>query len=360
MGMFDALIPKTDADFGTESYEEVVDNYCAALEDVESEISGLESLSEAIDNADAFAAAIESCGGSVSPALMQFGYSVDPSFGELIGRECPSDFATEDMAEFGSFALESIKSKLKLAWEVVKDFIIRLWEKLKEFGRWIVKLFDRKIQRLEEIAKKKDRYSKDAEKNKLSKAFNERVFKDSISYSALNGVIDAINKGISNPADPILVDKGGAVASAKGTIDIKPMYKDILKAFGYTIVNDLLKKTSSTIFTNKKGSELGLDKTKICEMAEIMAGVLRRRNNWEDQYKKMDKEVAMCKKNAEAQARAADDYEKPDKGDDDERREQIARTRKSAILSSRIIVTIGKVTNNLAATIIGYASAAGM
>ena len=359
MGMFDALIPKTDADFGTESYEEVVDNYCAALEDVESEISGLESLSDAIDNADAFAAAIESCGGSVSPALMQFGYSVDPSFGELIGRECPSDFATEDMTEFGSFALESIKSKLKLAWEVVKDFIIRLWEKLKEFGRWIVKLFDRKIQRLEEIAKKKGRYT-GSDKAALSKAFNERVFKDSIKYSDLKTIVDSVNKAISNPSDPILVDGSGVVTGASGTIDIKPVYKDVLKAFGYTIVNNLLKKTSSTIFTNKKGSELGLDKAKICEMAETMAGVLKRRNNWEDQYKKMDKEVAMCKKNAEAQARAADDYEKPDKGDDDERREKIAATRKSAILSSRIIVTIGKVTNNLAATVIGYASAAGM
>lgn len=357
MGMFDALIPKTDADFGTESYEEVVDNYCAALEDVESEISGLESLSDAIDNADAFAAAIESCGGSVSPALMQFGYSVDPSFGELIGRECPSDFATEDMAEFGSFALESIKSKLKLAWEVVKDFIIRLWEKLKEFGRWIVKLFDRKIERLEEIAKKKGRYTGD--KAKLSKAFDERTFKDSIKYADLSMVVNDLNKAISNPSDPIVVDGSGDARGA-AMAGIKPVYKAALKNFGYTIVNNLLKKTSSTIFTNKKGSELGLDKAKICEMAETMASVLRKRNNWEDQYKKMDKEVAMCKKNAEAQARAADDYEKPDKGDDDERREQIAKTRKSAILSSRIIVTIGKVTNNLAATIIGYASAAGM
>lgn len=357
MGMFDALIPKTDADFGTESYEEVVDNYCAALEDVESEISGLESLSDAIDNADAFAAAIESCGGSVSPALMQFGYSVDPSFGELIGRDCPSDFATEDMAEFGSFALESIKSKLKLAWEVVKDFIIRLWEKLKEFGRWIVKLFDRKIQRLEEIAKKKDRY-KDAEKNKLSKAFNERIFKASIKYSDFKPIVDNINNAISSPTDPITVDSNGA--GGKDLVTAANKYKDLLGEHGYTFNNGLLKKTNSKLYTDKKGEELGLDKTKICEMAEIMAKCLRNRNNWETQYKRLDKEVAMCKKNAEAQKRAGDDYVAPDKGDDDDRRELIAKTRKSAILASRVIVTIGKITNNVAATIIGYANVAGM
>ena len=95
-------------------------------------------------------------------------------------------------------------------------------------------------------------------------------------------------------------------------------------------------------------------------MAEIMAKCLRQRNNWESQYKKLDKEVAMCKKNADAQAKAADDYEKPDKGDDDERRENIVKARKAAILTSRVIVTIGKITNNVAATIIGYASAAGI
>lgn len=354
MGMFSALVPQNDhIDLGTESYEEIVDNYCAALEDLEGEIAGLESLSDAVDNAEAFASAIESCEGQVSPALMQFGYSVDPEFGELIGRECPSDFATEDMQELGSFALESIKSKLKLAWEAVKDFIVRLWMKLKEFGRWLVGLFDRKIQRLEEIAKKKSHYTGD--KAALSKAFNERVFKNSIKYSDFSGIVNSVKAVVDSPADPVVVDSNGS-----GEITAQAKYTKLLGEFGFTINNGVLKKTSGKVFTDKKGSELGLDKAKICQMAEDMAKVLRNRNNWESQYKKMDKMQAECKKGVEAQNRAADDYEKPDKGDDDERREKIARLRKEAVLTSKVIVTIAKVTNNMAATIIGYAGAAGM
>jgi hypothetical protein len=359
--MFDALIPKTDADFGTESYEEVVDNYCAALEDVESEISGLESLSDAIDNADAFAAAIESCGGSVSPALMQFGYSVDPSFGELIGRECPSDFATEDMTEFGSFALESIKSKLKLAWEVVKDFIIRLWEKLKEFGRWIVKLFDRKIQRLEEIAKKKTKYTTD-ESKALSKSFNEHVFNSALTKSDIEKRITAINGAVANPADPIIVEDGNFRSSGDKGEKIQPVkdkYKNLIEYFGFKINEStgMIVRFKGVASTNKKGSELGLNKLEICNLAENMAKCLRDRNNWESQYKKLDKIKRDCDKQAAAAARAADTYEKTD---DDDRREQIKVARKEAILSSRIVVLIGKCTNNVAATIIGYANVAGM
>ncbi|WP_458463100.1 hypothetical protein [Paenibacillus sp.] len=352
MSMFGALLPQNDVELGFENYDEVVDGYCAALEDVESEIASLESLSDAIDNAEAFAGAIESCG-TASPALIQFGFAVDPDFGALIGRECPTDFASESMEEFGSFAVESVKSKLKLAWEKVKDFIIRLWEKLKEFGRWIVRLFDRKIQRLKEIAKRKP------SNDKMSKAFNEREFKNAVTKDGLNGYVSALESAISNPADPIIVTGNSKAVANFDEKDVVAKIGKVLKLGGYTVRNGKLAKTNAVIFSNKKGSELGLTKSDIISMAEKMAKVLENRNNWESQYKKLDKEVAACKKAAVSQDKAADNYEKPDL-DDDERRAEIAMMRKKAILTSAIIVTIGKITNNIAATVIGYASAAGM
>jgi hypothetical protein len=349
--MFGALVPNQEIDLGTESYEEVVDNFCTALEDVEGELSSLEAMSESIDNAEAFASAIESCG--ATPALMQFGYACDDSFEQLIGRAAPSDFATEDMAEFGSFALESVKSKLKLAWEAVKDFIIRLWEKLKEFGRWLLRLFDRKIARLKEIAKKKP------SKNEFSKEFNDRVFKNAMTKSSLTGMINDLEKCIEAPTDVYVTAKNVGVGGS-----INEPYKSFIIGAGYSISKDgsKIEQTLKVARTNKKGSELGFTgKQEIISLAGKLYPVLEKRNEWEKQIKKMDK----IKAETEAAAKKIEianlpDDEKPEKKDDDERRAEIKAKRQKAIATSRMIVTMGKISNNAAALVIQYASAAGL
>lgn len=375
MGMFDALLPQDNYEFGNESFEEIVDNYCAALEDVESEIAGLESLGEAIDNAEAFAAAIESCGGEATPALMQFGYSVDPSFGQLIGRECPSDFATEDMHEFGSFAIESIRSKLTVAWEAVKAFIVRIWEKLKEFGRWVLSLFDRKEAKLRAIAKAaKDKQVKNkpfAGKEGNAEKRHVRCYKWS-KIENLLGRYDLFNKaketvtrlenGLQQELDAdqtakFISDTIGTMAkdvfaanSKTGAVllsnEMKNEFKEYtLKDAGFTSWKDIEGAANRCI--EALGNKRGLDAA-IKDFGKFLSTIDKDKR--EAEARARDIEGSKADK-LDREERASKDYAKADK---------IARTRKLSVAASKVVVLSGKVINNCCASVIAVANCAGL
>lgn len=365
MGMFDALIPQTqDIDLGTESYEEIVDCYCVALEDVEAEIAGMESLSEAIDNADAFAAAIESCGGAVSPALMQFGYAVDPSFGQLIGRECPSDFATEDMQEFGSFALESIKTKLVVAWEAVKTFIVKMWEKIKEFVRWVLRLFDRKKQRLEAIVKKAGN-RKAKGKNEIAKADKKEV--KAYDKSKMLQVIQAV-AGAYSATDGWIVSEGNTGFKVGAAI------ANALKFSGWQIATaggfaDIQKKSAGEAKVTKFDA-LGF---KTCDdiatVAQKVIDLMNKRADVEKGVKLIEGVKAKAEGYKATMAKFDDPADKDgaDKKDADEVRaadkekaKELICLRKKAILASKLVVAANKEVNNIAASIIQIAGIAGL
>ena len=366
MGMFDALIPQNaDADFGTESYEEIVDSYCMALEDVEAEIAGLESLSDAIDNAEAFAAAIESCGEQVSPALMQFGYSVDPSFGQLIGRECPSDFATEDMQEFDSFALESIKSKLVVAWEAVKTFIVKMWEKIKEFCRMVLRLFDRKKQRLEAIVKKcNDRTAKGGDKANIRKPDKKKIV--SLSKSEMETFITAAATAYKSSSDWI-VEKGDVAFDINGAV-CKALEIVGWQKFTNGGFSDIAKKSMGKK-TEKDFSALGFNTFK--DIASIAQGIIDLMDMRADVEKGI-KLVEKCKAKAESYGNMVKKFDDPadkdlDKKDKDEIREAdklkakaLAVVRRRTILSSKLVVAFNKEVNNCAASVIQIAGIAGI
>lgn len=365
MGMFDALIPQNqDTDLGNESYEEIVDCYCGALEDVESEIAGLESLSDAIDNADAFAAAIESCGGSVSPALMQFGYAVDPAFGQLIGRECPSDFATENMEEFGSFALESIKTKLVVAWEAVKTFIVKIWEKIKEFCRWVLRLFDRKKQRLEAIVKKaKDRIAKN--KGEIKKADKKEI--KAYDKSTMNKVLQAVSAAYTNTTNWIVLE--GDYKSLK----IGPAVELALKYAGWQKAKsgdfeDIMKKSSGEAKVQKFDA-LGFNSCNdIIEVAQKVIDLMNKRSDVEKGVKLIEGVKAQADSYTKTMAKFDDPADKDtDKKDADEIRaadkakaQKLIGIRRHAILSSKMVVAVNKEVNNIAASIIQIAGIAGL
>lgn len=351
MGMFSALVPnKENEDLGTESYEEIVDGYCAALEDLESEIFGLENLGESVDNAEAFATAIESCG--ATPALMKFGYEVDSSFEQLIGRAAPSDFATEDMNEFGAFALESIKSKLKIAWEHVKTFIYKLIEKIKEFGRWVLRLFDRKKARLNKIITgKADKVfdAKNINGRFISMSDLQKVIADCEARMAVQFKMPSGDKiwnkeTFKDFSDSFKKISGGAVAGVEaGKIEFKPMGIDMVKqqslsSAGWTKASDIIK------------------------MASECKKLLDKRADWERAMNNCDQTMGKIAKAAEATARNINDKgeEKGVEKYDKDRANQIMYARKAAIVCSKYIVCIGKQINNAAAYIIAVASAAGL
>lgn len=368
MGMFDALIPQAqDIDLGTESYEEIVDNYCMALEDIEAEIAGLESLSDAIDNADAFAAAIESCGGAVSPALMQFGYAVDPSFGQLIGRECPSDFATENMEEFGSFALESIKSKLVVAWEAVKNFIIRLWEKIKEFCRWVLRLFDRKKQRLEAIVKACEK--KTGEKANIKNPDKKKV--KALPMSKMTQFIERVSAAYNTP-DSWVVSTDGQSSKQLGNKVAQAAMTPLMmmgwkfnEAGGFTN----MVKTSAGDVKEESVDKLGYTTyAQISGCAKQIIDLLSKRADVEKAAKSMDKSKAEAEafKNTMSQFASSDDKDN-DKLDKDEivakdkaKAAKLILCRRNALLRSKLIVTLAKEVNNCAASVIAIAGACGL
>lgn len=376
MGMFDALIPQTpETEFANESYEEIVDGYCAALEDVEAEISGLESLSDAIDNADAFAAAIESCGGSVSPALMQFGYAVDPAFGQLIGRECPSDFATENMEEFGSFALESIQSKLKLAWEAVKNFIIRLWEKLKEFARWVIGLFDRKEKRLQAIIKN----AKDKEVKGKGTAFAEKASKKhlrcytkadiekylgsadilGVGKRVVEGVVNAV-KAMANKEKPDFSGIADAVKSAGAkffqantktgavllSAELNNAFKErTLAEAGFKSLNDVSSAADACLKAIQNRRVLDA-------MVSDFGKLVKMANDYAKDIKAVNEDI---------NGKDADDREREDIiRDDTKKRYAIIALRKGSIACSKVNVLCGKIINNCSASVIAVAKEAGL
>lgn len=384
MGMFSALVPQNDnIDLGTESYEEIVDNYCLALEDVEAEMAGLESLSDAIDNAEAFAAAIESCGGQVSPALMQFGYSVDPEFGALIGRECPSDFATEDMHEFGSFALESIQSKLKLAWEAVKDFIIRLWEKLKEFGRWVVGLFTKKEGRLEAV--RKAAVDKKAKGREFKKADTRSVkcFTKDFTVKAANSanLVQGAKTAVAG-----IVAAATAVAAGAGTVSKADPKAAIQKAFeahgskitlggivllsGANIGNIVMNRKFADECKSRTLQEAGYNGWEdIISACDACIKLLKDKKTFDDIAAELGKLSRECIKHAKdsAAVQADLDNDKADKMDRDDKiaadtakRHAIVAFRQAAILGSRIDVAVGKVINNVCASTLAVAKTCGL
>lgn len=336
MSMFSALIPKSEnAYLGTESYEEIVESFCGALEDVEEVQGALEDMGESIDNAEAFAAAIESCG--ATPALFKFGAACDSDFDQLIGRAIPSDFATEDMNEFGAFALESVKSKLHLAWEHVKNFIIKLWEKIKEFGRWVLRLFDRKKARLEAIAKQGA--------GDLPEAFKSKEFKKALTKADTIKMIADIKAGFGKPP----VDGEGAVTTA---------ITGILKDFGWAAdANGGMKKSGDGKYKAMKGSDLGItNKSDIAAMAKSAAEMLGARNDFNKLLAEMDKSKAEVDKVIKEVLNKIEDAVAKDTA----KRELIVATRKAAIARSRCIVALAKEANNIAAFVIQVAKAAGM
>lgn len=382
MSMFGALVPNQDTVIGTESYEEVVDNFCTALEDVESEISGFEALSESIDNAEAFAAAIESCG--ATPALLQFGYACDDSFEQLIGRAAPSDFATEDMAEFGSFALESIRSKLKLAWEAVKDFIIRLWEKLKEFGRWIISLFDRKEQKIEAL--RKAAVDKQA-KNKEFKKANTRnlrcytlefTLKAASGNALTNGAkatvaalaaggatwVSELAKGNSSGSVSVTINKRIADACSSLAIGGKGLVT-VTKAGGI-VVNRIFEDAFTSRTLQEAGYTSWADVIKACDAG---LKLIRDKRMFEGMAKEFGKLAAEATKHAKDNYYTAKDIDndKNDKKDredvineDTAKRHAISAMRSCALASSKISVITGKVVNNICGSVIAVCKECGL
>lgn len=351
MGMFSALVPNKEMDdLGTESYEEIVDGYCAALEDLESEIFGLENLGESVDNAEAFATAIESCG--ATPALMKFGYEVDSSFEQLIGRAAPSDFATEDMDEFGAFALESIKSKLKIAWEHVKTFIYKLIEKIKEFGRWVLRLFDRKKARLNKIITgKADKVfdAKNINGRFVSKDGLAEIIRDSEGSMKIDfkmpGGDNIWNKENFKTFTASFKKLSGVPAAAleTGKVTIDPIGSEYVKqqslaSAGWTKATDIIK------------------------AAKDCKDLLDKRADWERAMNNCDQTMGKIAKAAEAKERNINDKgeEKGVEKYDKDRANQIMYARKAAIVCSKYIVCVGKQINNAAAYIIAVASAAGL
>ena len=365
MGMFDALIPQNaDADFGTESYEEIVDSYCLALEDVESEIAGLESLSDAMDNAEAFAAAIESCGGTVSPALMQFGYSVDPSFGQLVGRECPSDFATENMEEFGSFALESIKTKLVMAWEAVKTFIVKIWEKIKEFCRMVLRLFDRKKQRLEAIVKKaKDRIAKG--KGEIKKTDKKEI--KAYTKSKMLQVLQAVSAAYTNPSSWIVVEGDYQSLKVGQPVEMALKYAGWQKAKAGDF-EDIMKKSSGEAKVQKFDALEFKSCSDIVDVAQKVIDLMNKRSDVEKGVKLIEGVKAKADAYKNTMSKFDDPADKDtDKKDADEIREadkaktqKLIGLRRHAILSSKMVVAVNKEVNNIAASIIQIAGIAGL
>jgi len=364
MGMFDALIPQEqEIDLGSESYEEIVDSYCLALEDVEGEISGLESLGDAIDNADAFAAAIESCGGSVSPALMQFGYAVDPAFGQLIGRECPSDFATENMEEFGSFALESIKSKLVVAWEAVKNFIIRLWEKIKEFCRWVLRLFDRKKQRLEAIVKAAEAKVKKG-KDEVRKPENKKI--KAFDKAKMTEFIGKVSAAYGNPEGWVITESSKQVGNKVAQAAKDPL---IMVGWKFANVGGFENMTKSGSIPEQDFNKLGFSKfSDIGTVAKLVVDLLSKRADVEKAAKVMDKSKQEAEAFKNTMAKFDDPADKDtDKKDKDEIREadkakaaKLILCRRNALLRSKLVVTLAKEVNNVAASIIQIAGIAGL
>ena len=368
MGMFDALIPQNqDIDFGTESYEEIVDSYCAALEDVEAEISGLESLSDAIDNADAFASAIESCGGAVSPALMQFGYAVDPSFGQLIGRECPSDFATENMEEFGSFALESIKSKLVVAWEAVKNFIIRLWEKIKEFCRWVLRLFDRKKQRLEAIVKACGK--KTGDKVDIKNADKRKV--KALPMSKMSQFIERVSAAYNTPDGWVITVDGQSSKQLGNKVAQAAMTPLIMMGWKFNEAGGFVNmvKTSSGEVKEETVEKLGFTTyAQIGGVADQIVKLLDKRADVEKAARSMDKSKAEAEsfKNTMSKFSSTDDKDKDSRdkddivADDKKAAAKLILCRRNALLRSKLIVTLAKEVNNCAASVIAIANVCGL
>lgn len=381
MSMFGALVPNQDTVIGTESYEEVVDNFCTALEDVENEISSFEALGESIDNAEAFAAAIESCG--ATPALLQFGYACDDSFEQLIGRAAPSDFATEDMSEFGSFALESIRSKLKLAWEAVKDFIIRLWEKLKEFGRWIISLFDRKEQKLEALRKAavdkkaKGKPFKKADTRNV-KCYTMQFLVQAADQGKLIGKTKAIVSGIAAAAASVAaaVAKGGASDSINNGLKTAMSIVDSVTVGGAALFTAtkvggiVVSRKVQDAYTSRTLQEAGYrgwdDIIAACDKAIKM---LRDKREFDAITKEFGKLAAEATKQAKDNVATAKDIDND--GNDKEDRDDIIKTdtakrqvirfmRNCSLMSSKVSVLTGKLVNNIAASVIAVCKESGL
>lgn len=350
MSMFGAILPNSEnVDLGTESYDEIVENYCAAIEDVESEMIGLGAVGLGIDNAEAFAGALESATGDKS-ALLAFGYSIDDEFSTLVGFNKPADFATENMDELGTMAIESIKSKVKYGWEVAKSFILRLIEKIKEFGRWVLRLFDHKKQRLEEMAKKTT--------GELPEGFKDKVFSKALTKT---DCMDAVNTLDAAFGSTLIEDSDG---EAKITA---PLIK-VLTKFGWSAKNGILAKSNAGGYKSLKGSQLGIaSKKDVADLAAATARLLSKRADFEKSVKEMDKSAVEANKLAQkaASAQMTDDEKKAQKEagknvSDETKTGAVVAARKRAMLRSRCIVLIGKEANNLAAFVIQVGKAAGM
>ena len=371
MGMFDALIPQDQTDLGNESYEEIVDSYCLALEDVESEIAGLESLSDAIDNAEAFATAIESCGGAASPALMQFGYAVDPSFGQLIGRECPSDFATENMEEFGSFALESIKTKLVVAWEAVKNFILRLWDKIQEFCRMVLRLFDRKKQRLEEIIKKCEK--KTGDKANIKNPDKKKI--KSLPFNRMKQFIKDIQQAYAAPNEWVLSEQlstsGPSSTQVANKVSKAAMTPLMMLGWKFAISGGFTNMTKTSVGDVKEESIDKLGFTTYAQIADIskeIVALLNRRGDVEKAAKSMDKSKAEAESFKNVMSKFDDPADKDNdtlsadeiRENDKKKAAKLILCRRNALLRSKLIVTMNKEVNNCAASVIAIASVCGL
>jgi len=348
--MFDALLPQVnETDIGTENLDEIVDGYCAALEDAESEMTNLSEVGASLDNAEAFAAAIESCGDD-KKSILSFGYSMDDNFGLLVGFDRPADFATENMEELGVLALESIKSKVKYGWEVAKSFILRLIEKIKEFGRWVLRLFDHKKQRLEEMAKKTT--------GNLPDTFKDKVFAKAMNKTACTAAIATLVAAFGSPM----------VADSGTSLELTPQITPVLKQFGWTEKNGILAKASAGGYKSMKGSELGVSSKKdIAGLASAAANMLGKRADFEKSVKEMDKSAqeanSMAQKAAAAQMTDAEKEKAKEQRantSDETKTNNVVAARKRALLRSRCIVLLGKEANNLAAFVISVGKAAGM
>jgi hypothetical protein len=287
------------------------------------------------------------------------------------------------MQEFGAFALESIQSKLKLAWEAVKDFIIRLWEKLKEFGRWVVGLFTKKEGRLEAVRKAAvDKKAKGREFKKADKRTVKCYTKAFVTSTAQNAtIISGAKMAVAG-----IVAAASGVAAGAGTVTKQDPKAVIQKAFeahgskitlggivllsGANITNIVMNRKFADECKSRTLQEGGYNSWQdLIDCCDACIKLLKDKKQFDDIAAELGKLTQACVKHAKdsAAVQADLDNDKADKKDRDDiitadtaKRHAIVAFRQAALLGSRIDVAVGKAINNVCASTLAVAKTCGL